>query len=333
MYVRPGFRFRAWGVSTNCRFFLQFFGKDMSALRIGLRYERMLLLSAPLTLSALLILFIAVASDNQQERQQAKCAAEAATVLESHKAELDLAWAQRALNIKQRLSNDYNYRFAVKKAWMHGLNVGSVCYHSMDSKKDGELEQSPQDLIGSLRKTAETVAKVPLRWYGVEIPEFASLNFFGTEIKIELIRLTQALQLALAPLLLLWLGSMYGTRYRETMLVGESQKVTDIFPHLINVYAVGRIPDLRKKSWTQYCFPSLVLGLYTTIRIILVGVFIGPPLIFYLLGLYFLHVDSYSGYFVALGCLLGMFGLMNFFVELFPWHVKKIFPYKYPGLR
>ncbi len=300
--------------------------RGMSASRLGLRYERLLFFAAPLSLIALLVLFIAVATDSQQERLQYRCAGEAATVLEAKKTELDAEWGRQIDQIVTRQGPDYQYVLAVRSAWIFGLHVGSSCYRIMEVKTDEELYTSPQVLIDQLRKTASTSVVMPVKFYGVEIPERASISVFGTLINMDLMVLTQALQLALAPLLLLWLGSLYNTRYRETMINGGAAKITELFPHLINIYPVGKVIPPRKKSWIQYYAPPVVCALYAITRVVLLGVFIGPPVVFYVASLYFLHPVDYVVFFWVLGGLVSISGLTNFFVEFFPWHVLKIFP-------
>ena len=101
---------------------------------------------------------------------------------------------------------------------------------------------------------------------------------FGTEIVLELVTLARALQIALGPILILWLGSLYNTRHRESLYIGKSTDIRQVFPHLINVYPVGVIlPELRRRSWIGYYRPAGLAVLFWTVRAALVSLFIGPP--------------------------------------------------------
>ena len=297
----------------------------MSASKLGLRYERLLFFAAPISLLALLILFIARATDSQQERIQFRCAGEAANALETRKTDLDAEWNRQINRIAMRLGKDSQYVSAIQTAWIYGVS-GTRCYQTVRDMKDEDLYTSPQVLIAQLKKKANTQVALPKIFYGVELPDRASINVLGTTVKMELMVMTQALQLALAPLLLLWLGSLYNTRYRETMLVGGALKLPELFPHLINIYPVGQVETIRKKSWTKYYSVPFVCLLYALTRVLLLSVFVGPPVVFYVASVYFLHPPEYIVLFWVLGALVVISGGVNFFVEFFPWHVWKLFP-------
>lgn len=298
----------------------------MSASRLGLRYERLLFFAGPLSIAALLVLFIAVATDSQQEKLQTRCYAEGVKALEAKKAELDGDWALQLNRKSARLSPDYRYELALRFVWIPALLGNGNCYALFEHMKSDELNLPPEALIKKFKQLADVPIIPPGRFYGVQIPEVATIGVFGTEIKIELVVFTQALQIALAPLLILWLGSLYSTRFRETMLTGKASQITEIFPHLLNAYAIGQVKALRKKSWIRYFAPRLLAYWYAFTRGILVLVFTGPPVVFYLASLYFLHESQNLVLIGVLGFLVMVFCLANVMAEFFPWHVQKIFP-------
>ena len=60
----------------------------MSASTMGRRYERLLFFAGPLAPACLLILFVALASDRQEDRRRAKCLRSAADLIKEHQGEL-----------------------------------------------------------------------------------------------------------------------------------------------------------------------------------------------------------------------------------------------------
>lgn len=298
----------------------------MTISKLGLRYERLLFLAAPLSLVTLLVLLVAVATENQQDYFESNCYIEAASVIENNLPALNEAWQRQVSRMSTKQSKNVDYELDVKRSWIFGLHAGSRCYYFMDARPDADLYSSPDELISKLKKLSRPSVAKPVNFAGVEIPERASIGIFGTTIKIELMVMTQALQIALAPLMVLWLGSLYNTRYRESLFIGSARSVTDVFPHLINAYPVGRFSEIRKKSWLRYHWPNALALAYSFVRIFLLSVFIGPPVAFYISSLYFLHSAQYVSIFVALGLLVFLFSLVNVAIELCPWHFKKSFP-------
>lgn len=297
----------------------------MSAGNLGRRYERILLLAAPIAFATLVVLFIAIASDTQNDRVQARCFTQAADILLDKKELLDKEW-QKAVPVKKSGYWAGTYKLAIQTAFIYGMNVGNACYRMMDEQIDTRYRASPEQIIEKLRQDSAALMNTPLQFYGVEMPEKAKISILGTDIKIGLMTFTQILQIVLAPILLLWLGSLYNTRYRETLLIGSAKELSDIYPHSINIYPCGHFLELRKPTKWKHHIPKFFAFSYFCVRSVLLTVFIAPPIVAYLLSLYFLNSDQNAGVFIVLGFLIGTFGLTNIFAELFPWHYRKVFP-------
>ena len=143
--------------------------------------------------------------------------------------------------------------------------------------------------------------------------------------------LARVMQVVLAPLLLLWLGSLYNTRHRESLLIGRMKDVSALYPHLINVYPVVLRGNTawdppRKKSWSKYVL--LVFGMpaiYALIRIALLLIFVGPPVAFYWLSIFLVGETAYSPFFLGMGVVVFLFTMAVLICELLPWHVSKKF--------
>ena len=116
----------------------------------------------------------------------------------------------------------------------------------------------------------------------------------GTNIKISLESLTALIQVSLTPVLIIWLGSLYNTRYRETLLIGKTNSVVAVFPHLINVYPAIDIPTLKKRIRIAYWISpnQLVQAMYALTRVCLIAFVITPAVGCYLASLFLLPIEG-----------------------------------------
>lgn len=304
----------------------------MSAGNVGRRYERLLFFAGPLAVACVLVLFIAVASDQQDERRRAKCLRAAVTAINGYDAELNTAWAGKPVRIQNDVTSDY--MLALRLALIP-VEVRDRCEDYFDLADKVSVQQwrkRPADLVKWLDERVKTLQSKPISLYGVEVPEKATLNVFGTPVKMELQTLVRVLQLALLPILLLWLGSLFHTRHRESLFNARASDVRHLYPHLINVYPVNyhergfALPALKRKSWTLYAV--IVHGvpfMFALARISLLCVFLGPPVVLYLASLFFAETGEYAGFFFATGMIVLMFALSNVIAELMPWQWKKRF--------
>jgi hypothetical protein len=296
----------------------------MSSSTLGRRYERLLFLAAPLSLASLLLLFVATATTSQQERIAGRCYDAVAAALEAKNGDLIVAWdATKPVTKSPYWGADY--KFAVQKVVIYA-RLGTHCYNTIYKQIDRRYRQSPTEMISSLKQDAISIAKLPLEFRGVELPDRATLGLMGTTIKIELMTFVRVLQVVLAPLMILWLGSLYNTRYRESLLIGSAKLVSDVFPHVINVYPAVGYPQPRKKSWVQYHLQSIFALVYAGIRIALLLLFIAPPVAAYIASLFLLDSDEYRYLFMAMGLVVAIFAFTNTIAEFLPWHYKKVFP-------
>jgi len=300
----------------------------MDASKLGLRYERLLILAGPLTLAAFVVLFVAVASDTQNDRIQARCYQATADTLNANSKTLSELWDKE----KPVTKSEYwgiDYRSRIAQTLIDGLiraGPGIDCYDAMKAEIDKRSRASPSEIVEKLRHDAKALLSTPLQLYGIELPEQATINLLGTNIKVGLLPFTQVLQLVLAPLLILWLGSLYNTRFRESILIGSAANLADIFPHLINIYPSGQIPPMRKPNWLRQNVPNIVAFLYFATRVSLLTIFVAPPVVVYIFSLYYLHSDQYIVVSFILGTAVAIFGFAALLVEGLPWHYKKIFP-------
>ena len=67
----------------------------MSIPKIGVRYERLLILAAPISFACILVAFIAVASEAVTDNKNADCYDSAALLVEKNMQDLETKWKQR----------------------------------------------------------------------------------------------------------------------------------------------------------------------------------------------------------------------------------------------
>lgn len=291
---------------------------------LGRRYERLLLFAAPLSFATLLILFVVFATETQKERSTARCYESAASLLEAKYELANSAWVDFVTKKKSALAR-IEYEFQLRKLLID-ITLGSGCYTPVIEEISQRATGDLKDLISGLKIDAKRLFTTPIKYPGVEIPDKATISLMGTSISIDLTLFASLLQIILAPLILLWLGSLYNTRYRESLLIEKASSVTDIFPHLINIYPAVRYPEPRRRSFIQPYIRGCFAFIYGCIRIGLLSIFIVPVITAYLTSIILLNSSSYFALFVCLGILVTLFAASLVFCEFLPWHFKKTFP-------
>lgn len=299
----------------------------MISNELGRRYERLLFLSGPLALVALVVLLVAFASTTQNERVLAKCLEVAINTLNDNRDILDTHWTTYVQERKKSKYFANSYKHELTTLWILP-GVSSGCHAQVKPLLDQGAETSPEKLIADFSSRVSQLRATPLEFRGIEIPEKADLPILGTNVKIRLESLTALLQVSLAPVLVIWLGSLYNTRYRESLLVGKVNDIAAVFPHLINVYPAVDIPTLRKRSRLAYWIPSAksIPVVYSLTRMGLIVFVISPAIGCYVASLFLLPIEGIAWLSICSGALVVIFSLSVVLVELLPWHAMKIFP-------
>lgn len=304
----------------------------MSAAQLGRRYERLLVASAPLSLAALIILFVAHASTTQEDRVTSSCFEAGAATLQENRPALDIRWDQDQDQEKKTRTKSEWYRskhFEVLSQtliYARPLRNLKNCYEILSAEIKSDFRLRSSEILEKWKARAVSLTRAPLSLYGIEVPDQADMNLFGIHIKISLMTLSRVLQVILAPLLILWLGSLYNTRYRETFLIHDAKVISEIFPHLINVYPSMTMPTLRKRNFLAPAFPHVIAIVSAFVRICLLSVFVLPPVVAYLAGLYLLSAEEFRTLFWAMGLIVFSFTFVLIFAEMLPWHFYKRFP-------
>ncbi|RZJ13202.1 MAG: hypothetical protein EOP39_01625 [Rubrivivax sp.] len=289
--------------------------------------------SAPLAFACLLALFVAIATDQQEDRRNAKCLRAIADAIEEHKGDLQSVRAGHSVKIRGHDVTNYELATAFTLTPIKTKDCEDFFKKSLTV---AERMESPDKIIEKLNQVISKLEKLPLKYSGIQFPEVATINILGTPAQMELVAFVRVIQVALGPLLLLWLGSLYNTRHREVLNIGHMRDVKSLYPHMINVYPVlliqkGYRIEPRKRNWPAYFGMKYgVPSLYATVRTVLLAIFIAPPVSFYLISIYLLSTGLYSNIFLVSGIAVSCFALVNFFTELVPNHFYKVFKVERP---
>ncbi len=295
----------------------------MSLSTLGKRYERLLFFSAPITLASIVVLFVVFATASQAERTQARCYGSAASLLESKSEELHELW--KNYNAINNSIAKIDYTYGIKRNLID-TRLGRTCWDITTEKVDPWANNGIDDLIKKFRSESERLATTPVKYPGVELPEKATLSLLGTKVAIDITLFASLLQAILAPILLLWLGSLYNTRYRESILIGKARTITEAFPHVINIYPSLKYPEPRKRNYLAPYLPYFYAAYYAAMRIGLLTTFIGPAVGSYITSIALSEDGPYTAILYALASIVGFFTLTLIICETFPWHYGKTFP-------
>jgi hypothetical protein len=298
----------------------------MSLRTFGVRYERLLMFSAPLSFACILLAFVSVASGTAADYQKALCYENSARAIEPQP-EWEKQWGIKRIVGKEGPAVE------LPSPTLGPSQIPLVppdCYRLFPELEKPDPQLSRSELGKKLRDASKRlkteVEKRPIESYGVEIPEKATLALMGTNIRINTRTLIQILQFVLGPVLMLWLGTLYNTRYRETRLIESAVAITDLYPHSINIYLIGTMLTLRKHSRVVYHLKCMIPFLPAIVRIAILSVFILPPTFFYCISLFYHGSGIYLPLVPVAGVVVVIFTLCNLVAEFNPWHCQKLFP-------
>lgn len=295
----------------------------MLSVVFGKRYEHLLLFTAPITLAAIAVFLVAFASTRQRERVEANCYAAAADQFERQRGKLSDAWEQA----KPATEDKYwgtSYMLQLKLARID-IDSPYACYDLVDEKLELAYRNPPGEIINLFRENAKALRSKPLSIYGIELPHDTSIDLFGTKVKIDLMTLVRILQVVLLPVIAMWLGSLYSTRYREALLISKASTLAEVFPHVINMYPAGKLPSPRKRDPLAPYARSIWCFIFSTTRLGLLSIFILPPVLAYVASLFFMAALHFSILYLVAGITVSLFALTNFLAEFVLAHSSRVF--------
>lgn len=294
----------------------------MISTALGKRYERLLFFTAPISIAAMIVCLVAIASSTQEERVEARCYTEAVSVFAKNSEDLAMQWKKY---VDKEDVKYLNYKLELQKIWIYGSNLDS-CYQPIDKDIDKVYKLPPSDMLANWKSRADKLLQTPLSVYGVLLPKDATIDFYAAKITISLDTLTRSLQVILLPILLLWLGSLYSTRYRESLTTNRATSLSEVFPHIINMYPAFDQPSPKKRNVFAPYAKSVVCFLYAVVRIGLLSIFILPPVSAYLYSLYLVSTEQSAIVYGIAGFVVFSFCFTTIVAELLPMHYTKVFP-------
>lgn len=296
---------------------------------LGKRYERLLFFTAPISLAVIMVCLVALASTQQKERVEARCYLDAVDVFSKKEGDLESEWNKAN---KKDVFWYLNYKLKVSKIWIYENEVHD-CYGFIDQKIEEFHKLPPVEMLSELNSRANKLKQIPISMYGVSLPKDATIDLFVTKITVDFLTLTGVLQIVLLPVILLWLGSLYSTRYREGLTVAQASSLVQVFPHVINMYPAFDLPSVRKRNILAPFAKPIACLIYALIRVGLLLIFIFPPVFSYLYSLYISASEKFSVFYFVAGVVVFIFFLTTIFAEFLPFHYKKIFPDPLKNLR
>jgi hypothetical protein len=114
-----------------------------------------------------------------------------------------------------------------------------ILYEGISSK------DPPEKVLENIQSKERDLATKPVNVWGIETPLQVPLQYGKAEYQIPISAMANSLRIALAMLLIGWLGSLYLTRQRELLLIRNMEDYKLIFPHILNVLPVVDLSSQR----------------------------------------------------------------------------------------
>jgi len=104
--------------------------------------------------------------------------------------------------------------------------------------KSIDASQSPAIVLDSVISEQKKLASKPVLVWGIETPIVLPVQYGKAEYQVPASVIAYSLLIALAPVLVIWLGSLYITRQRELMAIRTLEDYRQAFPHVLNILPV-----------------------------------------------------------------------------------------------
>ncbi|QYD70082.1 hypothetical protein KZJ38_07155 [Paraburkholderia edwinii] len=154
----------------------------------------------------------------------------------------------------------------------------TVLSASVDNKKP------PLDLIQALRYRQRELEKRPVVVWGIEAPVTLPFQYGAAQYQVPNWVVANLLFIALIPLCIGWLGSLYFTRQRELFLIRKLADYKAAFPHILNILPVIpislnyvaelRLVNIKRKNRSR----AFNRTFYSLLRTLLILIFTTPML-------------------------------------------------------
>lgn len=126
---------------------------------------------------------------------------------------------------------------------------GSGIYKILRERVETFGAMPPSEIRKQLEQWRLEVSQQPKRFYDFQIPSNVALDVVGNRITSPITAVVALLQIALGPVLFIWLTSLLCTRAKELQLARHANINAMLFPHILNSFPLMTdAPRLKKKG-------------------------------------------------------------------------------------
>lgn len=104
--------------------------------------------------------------------------------------------------------------------------------------QDISASMSPDQVMDAIRHRRDQLSKTPASIWGIETPLIVPLEYGAARYSIPASVIANSLLIAIAPLIIWWLGSFHLTRRRELIFIREEDNYRSLFPHILNILPI-----------------------------------------------------------------------------------------------
>jgi hypothetical protein len=125
---------------------------------------------------------------------------------------------------------------------LHGIiNAVEMAYPELRSEFDkyDDPTRDPGLLIDALKKQKDILERAPTTVWGIQTPRLLQFQYAGMDYKFPFGLVSSALEIALAPLIIGWIGALMFTRQRELFMIKALDDYKLTFPHILNILPVN----------------------------------------------------------------------------------------------
>jgi hypothetical protein len=186
--------------------------------------------------------------------------------------------------------------------------------------KEVDATKSPSDIVSHLRTRSQELLQKSVRVWGIETPRQIPMNYLGIDYRVPSTFAAGSLLIALTPLLIGWIGSLYVTRQRELVAIEKLQDFTLVFPHILNMFPLLYSEFAQYKSRSEVKFNRVVgRALILFVRWIVLALFSFPMLASVAYSAYGIlsPIEDLSFWWLALSWIVGIVMLLQIFALLF----------------
>jgi hypothetical protein len=294
--------------------------------KLGKRVERILFFGVFVTIASLSLMIVCIGLGSRSQIKLAHAYEAFAEKIDAEHDQLQEKWEQAS---KEKIDYRSTYDWS-----MYDLSYQTIAlkyYLTPERFVDFVVEfnsyintigkKEPQEISTDLRSKAKEILQTPASAYGISIPVLVDMPIGNSHVTSNLESIALISRIALAPVIILWLGNYLGTRYRELVVIAHTQSIMNIYPHLLNSF--GTVDDLIVRKSNAKSNRLFQTSIPTLARIIMIIIMIFPSVIAYIISIFTFGGDE--GYFLIPLTLIVTQTLATVLIEAIGEAGKKVF--------